>query len=212
MSYFAVRKYIQYRGAYVSERLFDHIYRDGMETVMKSFLQMFRTWITKQEAHFNGTNRQLSRWDKLVKNVCPNCQQADKSTSHITRCTAIGRQTIFKESVGELQIWLQKEQTDWVVTELICKYLEGHGEITMESLLVLKDSKYAMTVWIHNNFGWDNFLEGRICSAWLHLRQDNIMNRNLRRSARKWMKELMRRLLQITHQQWTYRNATVHPK
>jgi hypothetical protein len=58
MSYFAVRKYIQYRGAYVSERLFDHIYRDGMETVMKSFLQMFRTWITKQEAHFNGTNRQ----------------------------------------------------------------------------------------------------------------------------------------------------------
>jgi hypothetical protein len=38
------------------------------------------------------------------------------------------------------------------------------------------------------------------------------MTRNLRRSAGKWMKELMRRLLQITHQQWTYRNATVHLK
>jgi hypothetical protein len=203
--YFISRKY-------VSENFFDHIYWDGMEMVMKSFPQMFRTWITKQVAHFNGTNRQLSRWDKTVKNVCPNCQRKDESTSHITRCTATGRRTIFKESVSELRLWLQKEQTDRVVTELICKYLEGHGESTMESLLVRKRSKYTMAVWIHDKLGWDNFLEGRICSAWLHLRQDDIRTRNLRRSAGKWMKELMRRLLQITHQQWTYRNATVHLK
>jgi hypothetical protein len=74
--YFISRKY-------VSGNLFDHIYWDGMEIVMKSFPQMFRTWITKQVAHFNGTNRQLSRWDKTVKNECPNCQRADESTSHI---------------------------------------------------------------------------------------------------------------------------------
>jgi hypothetical protein len=125
---------------------------------------------------------------------------------------SIGRRTIFKESVGELRTWLQKEQTDRVVTELICKYLEGHGDKSMESLLVRKNSKYALTVCIHDKLGWDNFLEGRICSAWYSLRQDDIKNRNLRRSAGKWMKELMRRLLQITHQQWTYRNATVHLK
>jgi hypothetical protein len=198
--------------AYVSERLFDHIYWEGMEAVMKSFPQMFRTWITKQVAHFNGTNRQLSRWDKSVKNVCPNCQLADESTAHITRCTAAGRRTIFQESVSELRKWLQEQQTDRVVTELICKYLEGHGEVTMESLLVRKNSKYTTTVWIHDKLGWDNFLEGRICSAWFYLRQDDIETRKLRRSANKWTKELMRRLLQITHQQWTYRNATVHLK
>jgi len=54
--------------------------------------------------------------------------------------------------------------------------------------------------------------EGRICSAWFYLRQDDIVTRKLRRSANKWTKELMRRLLQITHQQWTYRNATLHLK
>jgi hypothetical protein len=83
----AAKKYFGSR-KYVKESLFDHIYWDGMESVMKSFPQMFRTWITKQVAHFNGTNRQLSRWDKTVKNVCPNCLQADESTSHITRCAA----------------------------------------------------------------------------------------------------------------------------
>jgi len=55
-------------------------------------------------------------------------------------------------------------------------------------------------------------LEGRVCASWFHLRQDDILKRKLRRSAGKWMKGLMRRLLQITHQQWTYRNATVHLK
>jgi hypothetical protein len=102
-----------------------------------------------------------------------------------------------------------------VVTKLICKYLEGHREIAMESLLVRKNSKYAMMVWIHDKLdGWDNFLEGRICSAWFNLRQDDIMNRNLRRSAGKWMKELMRRLLQIitNNGHIGYRNATVHLK
>ena len=74
---------------YVGKTLFEHIYWwDGMAAVMKSFPQMFCTWITKQVAHFNGTNRQLSRWDKSVKNICPSCQKADEATSHITRCQA----------------------------------------------------------------------------------------------------------------------------
>ena len=74
----------------------------------------------------------------------------------------------------------------------------------MESLLIQKSSKYAMSVWIHDKL--------RVCASWFHLRQDDILKRKLRRSAGKWMKGLMRRLLQITHQQWTYRNATVHLK
>ena len=142
--YFSNRKY-------VSKTLFDHIYWDGMAAVMKSFPQMFRTWITKQVAHFNGTNRQLSRWDKSVKNVCPSCQKADESTLHITRCQAEGRQTIFKESVVELRQWLRSEQTDRVVTELICKYLEGQDKITMESLLIQKSSKFQI-----RDFGLDS--------------------------------------------------------
>jgi hypothetical protein len=98
---------------YVSKTLFDHIYWDGMEAVMKLFPQMFRTWITKQVAHFNGTKRQLFCWDKSVKNVCPSCQCVDESTAHITRCPAEGCQAIFKESVKELRKWLQEER--WIV-------------------------------------------------------------------------------------------------
>ena len=57
----------------VSKELFPFIYWEGMSQVMMSFPAMFRTWITKQVSHFNGTNRQLACWDKTVINKCPNC-------------------------------------------------------------------------------------------------------------------------------------------
>ena len=65
---------------------------------------------------------------------------------------------------------------------------------------------------IHNKLGWDNFLEGRIAAMWVENRIDNICERKLKRGGSKWARGLMSRLLQITHQQWMYRNATVHIK
>jgi hypothetical protein len=41
---------------------------------------------------------------------------------------------------------------------------------------------------ICGNLGWDNFLEGRICTGWFDLRQDDILNKKLKCSAGKWMK------------------------
>jgi hypothetical protein len=69
-----------------------------------------------------------------------------------------------------------------------------------------------MAATIHDKLGWDNFLEGRIASIWVEHRVDNIRARKLKRGGGKWARGLMSKLLQITHQQWMYRNATVHLK
>jgi len=47
---------------------------------------------------------------------------------------------------------------------------------------------------------------------WVELRRDDIRVRKLQRNEDSWARGLMRRLLQMTHQQWSYRNATVHLK
>lgn len=147
-----------------------------------------------------------------MENVCPCCGRADESTAHITRCPADGRRIVLNESIQEMRKWLKSEQTDAEATELICKYLEGFGDTKMSSLLRSPRSKYKLTAWCHDRLGWDNFLEGRICAVWFDHRDADISKRKLKRSATQWMTGLMRRLLQITHQQWTYRNATVHVK
>jgi hypothetical protein len=62
---------------------------------------MFRTWITKLVSHFNGTNRETTVKNK---NVCPNCNCVDKSTS-LYRCPDLGRRKVRseREAVKELR-------------------------------------------------------------------------------------------------------------
>ena len=55
----------------VSKYDFHLIYWDGMEPALRPFSEMFQVWVTKHVSHFCGTNRQLSRWDTSIANVCP---------------------------------------------------------------------------------------------------------------------------------------------
>ena len=92
-----VARNLFHRRKVVHSQIFPMIYWEGMLQVMKTFPVMFRTWITKQVSHFNGTNRQISRWDEKVINVCPNCNCPDESTNHINRCPDPGRRSIMKK-------------------------------------------------------------------------------------------------------------------
>jgi hypothetical protein len=64
----------------------------------------------------------------------------------------------------------------------------------------------------HDRLRWDNFLEGRICALWVELCYRDLAQRRIEKSADHWARGLMRRLLEIVHQQWLYWNATVHMK
>ena len=79
----------------------------------------------------------------------------------------------------------------------------------MASLLG-QPSQYRLAVEYHNQLGWDNFLEGRSSALWVELRARNTHDRRLERNADYWAHGLMRRLLEMVHQQWLYRNAMVH--
>jgi hypothetical protein len=50
----------------VSKENFPFAYWEGMESILKSFPEMFRVRVTKHVSHFQGTNQQLSRIDKSV--------------------------------------------------------------------------------------------------------------------------------------------------
>jgi hypothetical protein len=96
----------------VVSKEFPFVYWEGMGRIMKLFPEMFRLWVAKHESHFQGTNRQLSRIDKLVLNVCPSCNCHDKSTSHITWCRDPGWTCIHKDTVEQLVQWLYDQQSD----------------------------------------------------------------------------------------------------
>ena len=68
-------------------------------------------------------------------------------------------------------------------------------------------SKYIPLAMIHDELGWDCFLEGRISVALLDAVGLSLPSR---KSITKWGVSFIKTLLSATHQQWLFRNANVH--
>ena len=195
----------------VSREHFDLIYWDGMPKAVKEFPVMFKTWITKHVSHFCGTNRHLSRLDPSVQNICPSCGQPNESPSHITRCPDPGRVACLKTNVDRLCEWMDENETDPYLQEIIEKYLLGHGVLQMCDIIVASPT-YIDFAEIHDTLGWDNFLEGRISERLVELQTSYLSTIETYIRPSSWASGLMRQLLLLTHHQWMYRNATVHYK
>ena len=116
---------------------------------------------------------------------------------------------LFAESVEQLVQWLVDQQTDSNMLYLFKRYLLACGIRTLTSLLKPR-SKLGVELRFHDRLGWDCFLEGHLCALWVEHKARHIKRFSLTRSANFWARELIRRLLQMTHAQWVYRNATVH--
>jgi hypothetical protein len=123
------------RRGVVSKENFPFVYWEGMKRVLKLFPEMFWVWVIKHVSHFQGTNRQLSRIDKPVLNVCPSCKCHDKSISHITWCPNPGCARKLNDLVGQLVQWLYDQQTNSEVVHLFKRYLLAGGTYTLTLLL-----------------------------------------------------------------------------
>ena len=119
----------------VNRHDFDIVYWDGVERAMHGFPKMFRAFVTKQVSRFCGTNRQLSRIDPKVENVCPSCGRTDESSKHITRCTDPGRRAMIKHSVIELTQWMSSTCVDRNLVSMVRKYLLAQASKTMMDCL-----------------------------------------------------------------------------
>jgi hypothetical protein len=134
------------------------------------FPEMSCVWVTKHVSHFQGTNGQLSRIDKLVLNVYPSCN------CHDDWCRDPRRTCILKDSVEQPVQWLYDQQTDGKVVQLFKQYLLATGMHTL-ALLLKPNSRLRVEAQFHDHLGWDCFLEGQLCALWIeHRGQHSISN------------------------------------
>jgi hypothetical protein len=108
--------------------------------------------------------------------------------------------------------WLHKQQTDFELILLLKDYLLSRGDRSLLSFC-RPNSIYRQLALLHDQIGYNNFLEGRICKLFQSMRQLDISNRGLRKHVGHWCNGIVLHLLQIMHhRQWTYQCQTVHYK
>jgi hypothetical protein len=195
----------------VSTYHFQYISWDFLDAALQKYPQMFRTWVTKHVSGFCGTNRRLAHWDDSVDNICACCGCQDESTAHLTRCRNKGRQLMFAESVNQLRVWMEHNDSDADIIRCIQTYLTTHGEGSMEEIA---KGQRRLHQWAreHDILGWDSFLEGRVSQRLFHLQAQHLQISKSKKHISTWARCFIQQLLNITHQQWLYRNARIHIK
>jgi len=187
---------------------FDLIWWDGCEAL--PYPRTYKTWLTKQVSGICGTNDQL-RYFRKVENKCPNCGWSPETSKHMTRCQDNGRVLLFQQGVAKIKKHFSLIPAASTLSDMFGEYLLCQGSKLMadccpRGCTILRD--YAE---IHDKLGWDSLMEGRISHRLIEVLSPLIVSSRVR-SVKKWARELVKLLVDMTHEQWLYRNSKVHQK
>ena len=107
---------------------------------------------------------------------CPSCGRISETTAHIAVCSEAHHiVTQYNKSVEQLESWLDDNQTDSILVEMICSYLEAGGGSTMLSLIHPKwPRKYTILTKYQDKLRWQHFVEGRVVSLFIEYQRQYL--------------------------------------
>lgn len=150
----------------------------------------------------------VSRWDNSRDNRCPNCGQVE-SAAHLNRCPDEWRTRLYRDTVADLQKWLDASDTHPELAYWLPKYALLRGTRRLSSFPYLSaDMRRAAEG--QDKIPWKDFMEGRVATTVFRLQEHHLRGVGSRLTIGDWSKRLIGRLLDVTHAQWIHRNVSLH--
>jgi len=196
-----------------TEDAFDEVDWEHLEMAQKGKSDMYKIWRSKQNSGFCGTRVQVGRYSGQHNpdERCPNCGQREIA-EHLMLCPDADRTRLLKEQVEKLQEWLLKDNnTDEELAYWIPKYLLMRGTRPWAEMgdMSVKMRELATS---QDKVGWRRFTEGCITKKFQERQTFHLSMSNSKMNGTDWTKQMISKLLQITHSQWIYRNISLHDK
>ena len=168
---------------------------------MKAASTMTRLWILKRCARDCGAHAILKWRNERDDDHCPFCMQ-EETITHVYKCQHNKVQEVWKQSMKELEQYLQELQT---APHIIGQMLDGLDTWRNQST-----TAPPPMVIDQNSIGWEGFLEGIIGKHWSEEQQFYRTTNNLATSGTKWARLIIRKLWKIAWDLWSNRNNEAH--
>jgi hypothetical protein len=175
--------------------------------------RMFQVWACKQVWGIAGTNREQARWSN-VSPLCPSCRQAPETCCHVLHCPHDGRVKALHATISLMDQWMKQNNTDPDLRDCIYEYATGRGRLSMEEICMENDydDRYKAMARSQDSIGWRRFMEGMVCKEIRVIQSSYSSGTGLHCNTAIWGRDLVTRLLEVTHGQWLYRNIQVHDR
>ncbi len=199
---------------------FDRVDWLSLDFTLSKKSKMYQIWLAKQASSFCGTRLMTSQIFNNSDTCCPNCLRPDERSTHLNLCLCPERTRQFKESVADLQRWLDMNHTHPDIAFWVPRYLLGRNRIQFQALPVYAPPYLRLQLTRQmqrlaeeqDSIGWIHFLEGKISKQFYHIQQAYLAGSPSPHNGRDWVKSFISALLNISHTQWLFRNITLHDK
>jgi hypothetical protein len=199
---------------------FEEVDWDSLHLTLKKKKNMYSLWLAKQASTFCGSRLQVSRMTPGADDRCPNCLMPEERSTHLNLCRDNLRTRQFQESVDDLRKWMESSTTHPELLFWLPKYLLARNRCSFEQLPSFAPSTAGLTfssqmkaiVIGQDKIGWTHFLEGKVTGHIRPMQQMFLKSQKARINGQDWIKQLITRLIKISHTQWIVRNITLHDR
>jgi hypothetical protein len=196
---------------WLNEEQFDEVYWPACYRALSEVPRMFQLFASKQTLGIAGCNVNQAYYTPGHDPLCPSCRVVPETCGHILECDEAGRVEVLQRSIDFLDKWLKEKGTEHNLRKFLVRYARGRGGRTMQEIVGFRQEYHRLAVSV-DCIGWRRFMEGMLSRELVELQKYALAESDSRLTVDMWAKELVIRLLEITHGQWLYRNVLVHDK
>jgi hypothetical protein len=164
-------------------------------------------WISKTTSGFCATGVMMHRRKERSSPACPRCGMRE-DVEHIWRCMR-DTSELWTKALENLRHWLTEHGTHPDLRDIIIKGLKGWRD--GDGALLSSNVPWIQEVITQQSkSGWRNFFEGFLVNEW-RTAQDRFYSRiRSRKSSKRWLSALIRKMWQIAWDLWEHRNGYLH--
>lgn len=193
---FAWRTLSDSKVKWLDEEQFDEVYWPACYSALTGTKRIFQIFACKQTMGIAGCNKNQYYTPGHDKK-CPSCR-VEIETGHVLSCNEAGPVEVLHKSIDLLDWWLKDNVTETNLRRFLMQEIVGFQ---------LQYRRLAISV---DCIGWRRLMEGMISCKLVELQKYALVEAHSRMTVDAWAKELVIKLLEITHGQWLYCNVMVH--
>ena len=177
----------------------------------KQLSQKKLIWMVKHVSGHSAVGTVMKRRGERLRSNCPRCGLPDETIQHVIACKDTDATDIWNEQLNDLLQWLQRRGTKPQITNTIIAGLRT-WRLDLPSLHMNDRRWDGICLQEQNELGWFSFLQGRLSLHWRIRQEAYYKTMGFRRTGRRWVEALIRKLWEISWNMWDHRNKVLHDK
>jgi len=175
-----------------------------VKNLLKTQMISMCQWAVKFVTRFCATSSWMIYNKQWKMAECPCCGHPQETTAHILQCPNAGSQTMWDDSILQLQHTLLEANTNPSLIKDLSIGLDMWRHHT-PTLMAITPAGVAQTV-----LTWDNFVHGFILTSWKHQQANYYKTTNNPSSIMTWAANLLCGILKVACKQWDHWNKVLH--